>query len=421
MDKKRIGLGVLGALVVLGLIAAAVFFGPWAGDDDEADTSGRPGVDAEDPATQAADAFAAAWQGGTLQEVAFTSDSGDVAGTTALIAGGLTASGDAKPKVEVTEVTPVEGSDTRALATASVTWTLDGPKTWTYETRFPLVRTGDRWLVAWLPGVVEPSLKTGEVLRVSRVAATRGTIVDTTGKPLVAAQGDVVVGIRRSRATDPEATARTVASLTGVDAEALVAQVLAAGPEDFVEVIKLARPDYDEIRAQIQPLPGTVFREEQAAAGLPPNYARAVLGTTGTATPEIAAASEGRIVEGDVTGLSGLQASQDEVLAGSPGVSVQAVSTQPGATPRALKVYPGTEGRSITVTLDERIQSVADATVAGTATPSALVAIRVSTGDVLAVANGPSGSSAYNRAMIGKYPPGSVFKVPTTLGLLQKG
>ena len=43
-----------------------------------------------------------------------------------------------------------------------------------------------------------------------------------------------------------------------------------------------------------------------------------------------------------------------------------------------------------------------------------------STGDVLAVANRP-GDSSYDRALLGRYPPGSTFKVVTTAALLRDG
>ena len=421
MDKQRVGLIAVAVVVVLALAGAVAWFGPWLNDDAPVQPGDRPGVVEGDPATEAADGFAAAWEKDTLAKVGYSKGSGDVAGTSALITAGLTPGTATRPKVRVTKVDRAEGNDKRAVAVATVTWKLDATRSWSYDTRFALVETGGKWLVQWTPAVVETSLKVGEGLRAQRVAAPRGQIVDTTGTALVGAQGSVVVGIKRSRTADPVGLANTVAALTGVNAAELVAKVSAAGPEDFVEVVTLARADYDRIRAQVQPLPGTVFREQQAATGLPANYARAVLGTTGTASPEIAAASGGRIVAGDVTGLSGVQQAQDDVLGGTPGVTVQATSPTPGSTPRALKAFPGVAGRNVTVTLDQKVQAVADATIANTTTPSALVAIRVSTGDVLAVANGPSGFSSYNRAMIGKYPPGSTFKVATTLGLLVNG
>jgi cell division protein FtsI/penicillin-binding protein 2 len=54
-----------------------------------------------------------------------------------------------------------------------------------------------------------------------------------------------------------------------------------------------------------------------------------------------------------------------------------------------------------------------------TTQPSALVAVRVSTGQVIAVANGPY--TGYDTALLGQTPPGSAFKIVTTLALLEGG
>lgn len=53
--------------------------------------------------------------------------------------------------------------------------------------------------------------------------------------------------------------------------------------------------------------------------------ARPVLGTVGTATQEQADAAPGRVEVGDTVGLTGVQAWQDETLAGKPGYVVNAV------------------------------------------------------------------------------------------------
>ncbi|MEZ5177353.1 MAG: penicillin-binding transpeptidase domain-containing protein [Acidimicrobiales bacterium] len=423
--NKRITLIALAAVAAVALIVGALWFGPWSNGSDP-EPGARPGVDEDDPATVAADAFAAAWRRGTLAQAPVSVASGDVAATTAIITAGLTSADQDLPQVAVTKVARDPAASDAATATARVSWQLDGGRAWTYPVTIPLVQegTGDaaRWVVAWTPSVVEPSLQPGEVIATKRLTAERGRIVDGTGTVLSgAATGTVTVGIRKSRTTDPAGTARTVAALTGVDEAELVAKVAAAGPDDFVEVITLPRPDYDEIRAQIQPLPGTVFREDDDGSALPKSYARALLGTTGPADADAAAASGGRVVVGDVVGLSGLQASQDAALAGTPGVVVEAVGTGDVPTRRALKTFEATPGRDVVVTLDQEVQQAADAAVATTATPSALVAIRVSTGDVLAVANGPANASAYNRALIGRYPPGSTFKVASGLALLLKG
>lgn len=438
MTGKRWAAVTAAVAILVGAVTAAAIVAPW--EDDAPGDAARRGVDETDPAVEAADAFAAAWAGGHLDQVGFTSDSGDPALSTTFITAGLTAADLDLPKVEVTGVTHPDG-ERAAVAAATVTWTLDGGRVWTYTTKIPLRLeapgpgtastttvpgtadgASERWLVAWTPAVVEPSLVTGELLRADRIAANRGDIVDRAGVSLVAARGSVVVGIKPSRSTDPAATARAVAGLTGVDTEQLVARVTAAAPDDVVEVVTLDRAAYDAIRAQIQPLPGTVFTElDDVGAAVPAGYARAVVGTVGPATAEEATASEGRVVVGDLTGLSGLQSSQDAVLAGTPGTAVRAVHPDGSASDRTVKEYPAVAGTSITVTLDQRTQLAAEAAVATTEKPSALVAIQVSTGDVLAVANGPAGSTGFNRAMVGRYPPGSTFKVVSALAYLEKG
>jgi cell division protein FtsI/penicillin-binding protein 2 len=71
-------------------------------------------------------------------------------------------------------------------------------------------------------------------------------------------------------------------------------------------------------------------------------------------------------------------------------------------------------------TLDPRLQAEAEAALAGVAPASALVAIRPSTGDILAAASG-EGSNGYNTATFGQYAPGSTMKVVTSLALLRAG
>ena len=79
-----------------------------------------------------------------------------------------------------------------------------------------------------------------------------------------------------------------------------------------------------------------------------------------------------------------------------------------------------TGGKPITLTLDSKIQKAAEAALAGTGTvPSALVAVDVPTGDLLAVASSPE--AGMNRALLSAYAPGSTLKVATTYSLLTKG
>jgi cell division protein FtsI/penicillin-binding protein 2 len=83
-----------------------------------------------------------------------------------------------------------------------------------------------------------------------------------------------------------------------------------------------------------------------------------------------------------------------------------------------LQRFAGKEGRPVETTLDAALQRAGERALAGVGKPSALVAVRPSTGELLAVVNAPA---EYNRALLGRYPPGSTFKVVTAEALLAGG
>ena len=81
---------------------------------------------------------------------------------------------------------------------------------------------------------------------------------------------------------------------------------------------------------------------------------------------------------------------------------------------------PAIEGKDVTTTIDPAVQTAAESALAAATKPAALVAIRPSTGDVVAVANGGPNAAGYDRALLGQYPPGSTFKVVSGYALLRR-
>ncbi len=131
MNAKRVAIIVGAVLAVVGVAGAVFWFGPFR-DDDAAPTTG---VDENDPATAAALAFADHWEAGTLDQVAFSADSpADVAGTTAKI----TEAVGSPPTVTVDRVDTSAGAGDRAVAQATVAWTVGADQDWSYPTRFSL-------------------------------------------------------------------------------------------------------------------------------------------------------------------------------------------------------------------------------------------------------------------------------------------
>ena len=121
-----------------------------------------------------------------------------------------------------------------------------------------------------------------------------------------------------------------------------------------------------------------------------------------------------------MAGLSGLQARYDEQLRGTPGVRSSTRSASDGQGRASCSARTPGRAQPLQLTLDLGLQQAAERLLAGVGPASALVAIRPSTGEILAAANGP-GSDGYNIATFGQYAPGSTFKIVSSLALLRAG
>ena len=77
-------------------------------------------------------------------------------------------------------------------------------------------------------------------------------------------------------------------------------------------------------------------------------------------------------------------------------------------------------GTPLKTTLDPGLQQLAEDILGKVGPASAIVALRPSSGAVLAAASGP-GSNGYNTAMLGQYAPGSIFKIVDSLAMIRNG
>lgn len=143
----------------------------------------------------------------------------------------------------------------------------------------------------------------------------------------------------------------------------------------------------------------------------------AILDATGE---ELEAASlTGVVDEKTGKGASGLEAEYDEQLSGGGAKkSVVIVGRQNGNVVKTLTKSGGKEGRPVKTTIDPDVQEAAAKALDGVEKEAAIVAVDPSDGSILAAANKPGGM---NRALAGRYPPGSTFKVVTAAALLKAG
>ena len=342
---------------------------------------------------------------------------------------GSEADPEADPDADPQDGPEVEGEldtseDGSATGTLRWTWPV-GPERWSYETTVRLTKgegaDGEAWLVRWDPSVVEPSLEAGERLVETTVTAERGEILGADDEPIVTERPVLRVGLDKSTLTRREAVVagRRVAQLLGIDAGDFLARVRATGDRAFVEGIVYRRQEAPaDVLDGLRAIAGGRAISDSRPLAPTKEFAAALLGTVGPATAELVEDSKGRIRPGDDVGLSGLQRRYDEQLAGTRGATVAAVDGE--GERRTLFTAEPEPGTPLRTTLDVAAQTTAQEVLADVGPASALVAIRPSTGDLVAVASGP-GSKGYNTATFGRYAPGSTFKVVSALALLRAG
>jgi len=417
---------VVGIAVVVAIAVGLFVWQPWSSSSSNSN-AGAGGVSSSgqksDP-DATAKAFAEAWSNHDFSKVAYVGgrSATEVGSDYDTIVQKLKASA---VTVSADKVTPLAGNDNADHAVLHVAWTLPGDQTWKYDTVVELDSVDKAWLVNWQPSVVNPKLDTGDVLRYNKTNATRASILDGAGQPLIVDRPVVDIGIEPDKAgADPAATAAQLAAIVHVDAASLAARVKAAPPTQFVEVITLRQGDFAPVAAAVSAVPGVILHHIDEPLSPTHDFARALLGTVGPVTKEIVDASKGRYVAGDVGGLSGLEKEFDTMLGGTPGYTIDVVHPSAGGSaplPTRIASQPVVDGKPLQTTLDQNVENAADAALSTvTDQPSALVAIRVSTGQVVAVANGPAGGG-YDTALLGQVPPGSAFKLVTTAALLQQG
>lgn len=370
------------------------------------------GPDEEDTATS----FLAAWQRGK------GSDAGRLTtANPAAVARALTAASrelDAgEPRLRIGRVTKTGAHHAAATFTASYRLGALGVS-WTHQGRLRLRETDDTWRVVWAPTVIHPALGDGRRLHVTRQFPSRAPILDREGGRLVLNESVVVVGVVPEAMTDRDKSLRTLASLTGIDARKARRSIEKAAPKQFLPLITLRQSDYLAVKKEIYDLPGVRFRSDTLPLAKSRAYARQLLGTVGAISGDRLDELGAPYTAVDNVGVSGLQGAYERRLAGVPEGRVVVVDER-GIARKTLATFAGRDGSAVRTTLDPGVQDAAEAALDKVRKPAALVAVKASTGEVLAAANRPV-DDGFNRALAGRYPPGSTFKVVTTAALLDR-
>lgn len=198
--------------------------------------------------------------------------------------------------------------------------------------------------------------------------------------------------------------------------------------------------EYPELRVELQP---------QRFYPLGKTLAH-VLGYVGEISPKQLERPEVQakgLRPGDIIGKGGLEQYYDDYLRGKPGYRKVLVDSR-GRVQEEIQVVPPQAGQDLISTIDLDLQQAAEAQLANSVTKrGTIISMDPNNGEILAMASAPSfDPNAFvvrstspegrkeiagyytneqrpllNRAIQGRYPPGSTWKIPESVAALQQG
>ncbi len=291
--------------------------------------------------------------------------------------------------------------------------------TWEYDSTLRLVAHSGGWEVVWGPETLHPKLGEGDRLELTTGWPERALITDRTGRPLVESVPAVSVGLIPERIVSRDEAAAALEEVLSVSRSAIDDTLDRPGvqPDWFLPVSTVAREDNVAIRPLLYPIPGVAFRLTDSRVRVGSRLLGPLLGTTGPITAEQLAVLGSPYEPGLIVGASGLEASFERQLAGTP--TRQVVRRSADGSTEVLESFDGTPPSDVQTTLALDVQQTAEAVLEDIELPAAIVAVDAASGEIRAAAGTPD--DGFSRATSGLYPPGSTFKIVVATALLESG
>lgn len=311
----------------------------------------------------------------------------------------------------------VHGDTASATFLASVDLGRGGPP-WRYRGHFTLLRHGSGWLVNWSPSVIVPGLGPGDRLAVLTTVPPRAPLLDASGKSLIPWSSAVEVGVRPDRDPDPFATASKLAKVVGLPLSAatqMVGQILAAPPDSFLELVQLAPRKFKHLSPKLGKVPHLTHmwvKRRLFRSAVP-----AVTGQVGTEAARELVEDGQPYRPGTTVGLSGLEQSYQAMVAGTPTTEV-VVQSAAGGPVKVLTRWPGRAGSPVRTTIELGVQRAAQRALSGLGLSASVVAVRASTGQILAVSEHQAAGMPAVEPLSGQYQPGQSFTIVPAAALL---
>lgn len=291
-------------------------------------------------------------------------------------------------------------------------------------------------------------------IRLIPIPAPRGAIFDRNGKILVDSRPtfNVVISNEPIKQIDINERANEYAVGLGLEPDVISNRLTQIKKQNDFETLVLKdnasmqdiawveahQLEYPELRIELQPQ--RFYPHGTAMAH--------ILGYVGEISPkQLESERWAGLKAGDIIGKGGLEEYYDEFLRGRPGFRKVIVDSR-GRIQREIEVVPPQAGQDLVTTIDYDVQMAAETQLGNSVTKrGTIIAMDPRNGEMLALASWPSfdpnvfvqGSKTregrkqiaaywqdeqrplFNRAIQGRYPPGSTWKIPESVGALQQG
>lgn len=298
-----------------------------------------------------------------------------------------------------------------------------------------------RWGVDWSPALILPQLSDETLVRLSKQAPSRGNIYDRNGLGL-AVQGELVeVGVVPGRIEDETGLLAQLGSILGASPADLKALYADALPDWYVPLGRISAGSGQLYYETLRATPGVQLREAWTRSYREEVIAPHIVGVVGSIAREEVELWRAQGYDGDeMVGWMGLERWGEPYLAGERGGRLE-ILTMKGQQVAVLADKPARESSSLYTTFDREFQQEVQGILGQQL--GAIVVLEAQTGRVLAMATYPTfdpnpfatGISEWqwqnlqadsrrplvNRATMGTYPAGSVFKIVTMAAAMDSG
>lgn len=319
----------------------------------------------------------------------------------------------------------------------------------------------NEWRVAWSPGDIFPEMANGATLRFEPRIPSRANIYDRNGAVLADQKGITVqTSLIKNDVVDMAGCVALLAELTGRDAGFIQGIIDRAGGDWVIDVGTIEPPAYNSRGEELRSLCNASFRQQAIRQYPRGSLMPHILGHVGYPDEaEIEGLVRAGFNQETIIGKSGIEKTWDTVLRGQPGGRLSLLAPN-GTRLRILAETDTTIPESLWLTIDSDLQEFVmrrmgetwDANAAGwgaTSKGGAAIVMEVDTGEILAMVSWPTfegnaltpfpavgrevaqaelaslandpRNPQLNRATLGSYPAGSIWKAIDAIAVADSG